>query len=164
MKAETLSSHHPTKFLMCSWELRWKVLLWSLYSGCQVWIAGCPLWAGHCFDVWPSAIWEHFPAFSHCDITFSMSLGTVMNCLKKCCGTLGSKISHLVGESIHCISCKGNTWYSGKLVNSFSPSSLRWMNVIFLSFCSDTSMHSALLCLVGHPLFPSTDIQHTLKW
>lgn len=121
---------------MCRWELRWKVLLCGLYLRYQVWIAGCSLWACCCFDVWPSVIWEHFPAFSHWEITIlSASLGTVMSCLKKCFGTLGSKISHLIGGSIH-ISCKGNTWYSGKLVNCFSLSSLRWMNVMFLSFCS----------------------------
>lgn len=137
VKAEMLSSHHPTKFLMCRWALRWKVLLCGLYLRGQVWIARCPCWAGHCFDVWPSAIGEHFPAFSHWEITIlSTSLGEVMYCLKKCFGTLGSKISHVVGDSIHCISCKGDTQCSGKLVNSFSLSSLRWMNLMSLSFWS----------------------------
>lgn len=86
-----------------------------------------------------------------------------MNCLKKCFGTLGSKISHLFGESIHYISCKGNTCYSGKLVNSSSViSEMDGCDGHFILFmCSDTSMHSALLC---HTLFLSTDIQHTLKW
>lgn len=148
-----LSSYHSTKFLMRRWELKWKVLLCGLYLRCQVWIAGCPLWAGHCSDVWPPVIWEHFLAFFHWEITIlSTSLGTVMSCLKKCFGTLGSKISPIAGESIHCISCKGNTWYSGKLLNSSSPSSLRWMNVMFLSFCSCAQTPQCTQpCYVTHP-------------
>lgn len=118
---------------MCRWELRWKVLLCGLYLRGQVWIARYPHWAGHCFDVWPSAIGEHFPAFSHWEITIlSSSLGAVMNCLKKCFETLGSKISHVVGESIHCISCKGNTQCSGKLV-TVSPCHL-WDGWIWCPF------------------------------
>lgn len=33
---------------------RWEVLLCGLNSSCWVWIPGCPSWAGHCFEVWPS--------------------------------------------------------------------------------------------------------------
>lgn len=73
VKAETLSSYHPTKFQMCRWELRWKVLLCGLYLRCQVWIAGCPLWASHCFDVWSSAIGNIFLPFPTEKSLYSLS-------------------------------------------------------------------------------------------
>lgn len=110
---------------------------------------------------------EHFPAFPHCETnTLPTSLVTVMNCLKKCFGPLGSKNSHFVGQSIHHAPSKGNTWYLEKLVNSFCLPSLRWSEYdvpFILLMCSHTPMHPAPLCLPGHPLFPSTDIQCTLK-
>lgn len=111
---------------------------------------------------------EHFPAFAHCEInTLPASLGTVMNWLKKCFGTLGSENSHLVGQSIHHTPSEDNTWYLGKMVNSFSLTPLRWSEdgvPLILLMWSHTPMHSALVRLLGHPLFTGTDIQCTLKW
>lgn len=154
LRAETPSSYHPTRFLnvqssACSGGGTALRLVLEL-PGLDTWVSllcRSPLWCMDFSDLgafcYLSPLWNQYswylPRYSH-ELLERVFWGTRQQV-------------HLVGQSIHQDPSKGNKWYLGKLVNSFSLPPLRWSEydvLLILLMCSHTLMHSATLCLLGH--------------